>query len=214
VNLDVAGKVSRVRFIFLPLGLCALVAIGAHAAADVVSDRTLWLVDRVDALFDALWSRWSFTAPLVDLVGLTQRTWFARAIALSWELAADALIAVPMLGYEERDAAREWSLAREMLRRLRSPLRAVRPLATLVVAVAGAASMSRMVMGSVLLLTHASWLAHLTRAATLAGLVVLIAPRAVFRSLEHASARRRIATGALALLVLVPLMLAAAVSLG
>jgi len=53
----------------LPLGLCALVAVGAHAAADVVGDRLLWLVDRVDALFDAVWSSWSFTAPLVEVVG-------------------------------------------------------------------------------------------------------------------------------------------------
>ena len=78
MQLRVAERVGRVRWIFLPLGLCALVAVGAHASADVVGDRVLWAVDRVDAFFDWIWSAWSFTAPLVDLVGLTQRTWFAR----------------------------------------------------------------------------------------------------------------------------------------
>src|SRR5258705_368072 len=123
---NVAERVGRVRWLFLPLGLCALVAVGAHAAADLVGDRVLWAVDRVDAFFDWIWSAWSFTAPLVDLVGLTQRTWFARAVALIWELAADALIAIPMLGYAERDPAAEWKTARDLLRRARSPRALVR----------------------------------------------------------------------------------------
>ncbi|MGE5049563.1 MAG: hypothetical protein ACM3PC_13380 [Deltaproteobacteria bacterium] len=213
MQLDVAGRVARIRWMFLPLGLCALVAVGAHAAADVVGDRMLWLVDGVDAFFDALWSKWSVTAPLVDLVGLTQRTWFARAVALSWELAADALVAVPLLGYEEREAAREWALARVLLRRLRSPLRAVGPLATLFVSVAGACSVARMVQGSLQLALHAGWLSALARAVSLAGLLVLLAPRAVFRSLEHAAGRRRIALGLLAAVLLVPLMVAAVLSI-
>lgn len=212
MQLDVPGRVARIRWVFLPLGLCALVAVGAHAAADVVGDRVLWLVDGVDAVFDALWSKWSVTAPLVDLVGLTQRTWFARAVALCWELAADALIAVPLLGYEERDAAREWAMARVLFRRLRSPLRAVRPLATLLVAVAGACSVARMVQGSLQLALHLGWLSALARAAALAGLLVFLAPRAVFRSLEQTAGRRRIALGLLAAALLVPLMVAATLS--
>jgi hypothetical protein len=212
VQLDVPGRVARIRWVFLPLGLCALVAVGAHAAADVVGDRVLWLVDGVDAFFDALWSKWSVTAPLVDLVGLTQRTWFARAVALSWELAADALIAVPLLGYEERDAAREWAMARALLPRLRSPFRAVRPLATLFVAVAGACSVSRMVQGSLQLALHLGWLSALARPLTLVGLLVFLAPRAVFRSLEHAAGRRRIALGLLAAVLLLPLVVAAVLS--
>jgi hypothetical protein len=213
VQLDIPGRVARIRWVFLPLGLCALVAVGAHAAADVVGDRVLWLVDGVDAFFDALWSKWSVTAPLVDLVGLTQRTWFARAVALSWELAADALIAVPLLGYDERDAAREWAMAKSLLPRLRSPFRAVRPLATLLVAIAGACSVSRMVQGSLHLALHAGWLSALARAATLVGLLVFLAPRAVFRSLEHAADRRRIALGLLSAVLLLPLMVAAVLSL-
>jgi hypothetical protein len=213
VPIDVAGKVSRIRWIFLPLGLCALAAVGAHAAADVMGDRILWLVDRVDAFFDALWSKWSFTAPLVDLVGITQRTWFARAIALAWELAADALVAVPLLGYDEREAAREWLLARTMVKRVRSPLRALRPLATLFVSAAGAWSVARMVQGSILLVTHVWWLAHVVRAAALAGLAVLLLPRAVFRSLELAGGRRRAVIDVAAAVVLLPLMIAAVASL-
>jgi hypothetical protein len=83
VQWNVSERVGRIRWIFLPLGLGALVAVGAHASADVVGDRVLWLVDRVDAFFDAIWSSWSFTAPLVEVIGLTQRTWFARS-AGSW----------------------------------------------------------------------------------------------------------------------------------
>ena len=205
----VAERVARVRWIFLPLGLCALVAVGAHAAADVVGDRVLWVVDRVDALFDAVWSSWSFTAPLVEVVGLTQRTWFARAVALLWELAADALIAVPLLGYEQRDPAAEWKLARELLQRTRSPLRLVRPAATLLVAIAGACSVARTVQGSLHLALHVGWLASLARAATLVGLLVLLAPRAAFRSLELARTSRYRAAAAV---VLIPLMIAAVLS--
>jgi hypothetical protein len=209
VRWDVADRVSKIRWIFLPLGLCALCAVGAHAAADVVGDRVLWVVDRVDALFDALWSSWSVTAPLVDLVGLTQRTWFARAVALAWELAADALIAVPLLGYDERDGTREWQLGRALLRKTRSPLILVRPVAALLVSLAGAFSIARMVQGSLQLALHLSWLAQLARAATLAALAVLLVPRVVFRSLEHArSARYRVP----AAIVLLPLLIAAVLS--
>ena len=84
-------------------------------------------MDRVDALFDALFSKWSVTAPLVDLVGLGQRTFLARAVALVWELCADALIAIPLLGYQERTAARELEVARAILRKKPTPRRLARP---------------------------------------------------------------------------------------
>src|SRR3954468_16359789 len=190
VQLDFTGRIARARWVFVPLGLCALAAVGAHAAADVVGDRVLWLVDGVDAFFDALWSKWSLTAPLVDLVGLTQRTWFARAVALAWELAADALIAVPLLGYDERNGTREWELGRALLRKTRSPLTLVRPAAALLVSLAGAFSIARMVQGSLQLALHLSWLAQLARAATLSALAVLLVSRAAFRSLEHARTAR------------------------
>ncbi|HZX96808.1 MAG TPA: hypothetical protein VFE90_19975 [Myxococcales bacterium] len=212
MQLDFTGRVARARWVFVPLGLCALAAVGAHAAADVVGDRVLWLVDGVDAFFDALWSKWSLTAPLVDLVGLTQRTWFARAVALAWELAADALVAVPLLGYDERDAAREWGMARDLLRRIRSPLRAVPPLATLLVSVAGACSVARMVQGSVQLALHLGWFSWLLRTAVLLAMLILLTPRAVFRSLEHTAGRRRAAFSVLAAVLLIPLMVAAVLS--
>lgn len=182
----VAEAVSSTRWIFLPLGLCALAAVGAHAAADVVGGRVLWMVDHVDAFFDAIFSRWSVTAPLVDLVGLAQRTVFARAVALVWELAADWLIALPLLGYGERTPDDEVALARQLLRKsARKPLRMVRPVATLLAAVAGSCAVARLLQGSVQLAFHLSWLSHLAALAALLAMLVLLAPRAALRSLEH-----------------------------
>ena len=117
MDLRVTERVSKIRWIFLPLGMCALVAVGTHAAADVVGDKVLFAVDRVDAFFDAIFSSWSVTAPLVDLVGLGERTFFARAVALAWELSADALLAIPLLGYDERAAADELTIARVLVKR-------------------------------------------------------------------------------------------------
>src|SRR5438067_11083664 len=100
---DAAVRLTdRLRWCFLPLALCALVAVGVHTAADVVGETILRIVDAADATFDGLVSRWNLTAPLVDLVGPSQRVFFARGLALLWELAADALLALPMLGYDER----------------------------------------------------------------------------------------------------------------
>src|SRR5207237_1779731 len=110
---------------------------------------------------------------------------FARGVAPWWELAADALLAVPLLGYEEREAAREWQLGRDVLRRIRSPLLLVRPAATLLVGIAGAFSVARMVQGSVQLAFHLSWLAYFLRALILIAALVVLVPRAVFRSVEH-----------------------------
>src|SRR6266478_5215164 len=123
--------------------------------------------------------------------------------------ATDALIAVPLLGYDQREPAAEWKLAREILQRTRSPLRLVRPAATLLVAIAGACSVARTVQGSLHLALHVGWLASLARAATLVGLLVLLAPRAAFRSLELARTSRYRAAAAV---VLIPLMIAAVLS--
>jgi hypothetical protein len=206
----VAERVARFRWIFLPLGLCALVAVGAHAAADVVGDRVLWCVDRVDAFFDAIFSAWSVTAPLVELVGLGQRTFFARATALVWELIADALIAIPLLGYDERDPRVEWQIARALLRKKPTPRRLVRPIATVLVAVAGSCSVARLVQGTVQLTVHSPVLSHLAALATLLALLVLLVPRAAFRALEHADQKgRAVSVGVFGTAVLAPLMLAA-----
>lgn len=206
----VAERVGRVRWIFLPLGMCALVAVGAHAAADVVGDRVLWCVDRVDALFDAIFSSFRLTAPLVELVGLTQRTFLARAVALTWELLADALIAVPLLGYDERDARAELRIARALLRKKPTARRLVRPIATLGVGIAGSCAVARMVQGSLQLTVHSALLAHLAAAATLIALLVLLVPRAGFRALENADQKgRALVTGVFGTAVLLPLLVAA-----
>ncbi len=210
MQLRVAERVSRVRWIFLPLGLCALVAVGAHAAADVVGDRVLWCVDGVDAFFDAIFASWSVTAPLVDLVGLSERTFFARAVALAWELCADLLIAVPLFDYQERTVAGEWEIARELLRKRPTPQRLVRPATTLLVAIAGACSVARLVRGSVVLALHWSLLSHVLALATLLFLLALLVPRAAFRSLEHADQMgHAVSIGVFGTALLLPLMLAA-----
>jgi len=208
VELRVTERVSKIRWIFLPLGMCALVAVGTHAAADVVGDKVLFAVDRVDAFFDAIFSSWSVTAPLVDLVGLGERTFFARAVALAWELSADALLAIPVLGYDERAAADELTIARVLVKR-RPSLRLVQPAAALLVSIAGAAAVARLLQGSLL---HYPLIGGFVAATALFGLFLLLAPRAVFRSLEHASAQKT-AIGLLGLAILGPLAIAAVASL-
>lgn len=185
---------ARFRFFFLPLGLCALVAVGVHAAANVASGELLWVADRVDAFFDAIFSKWSFTAPLVDWIGFEQRRGFARGVALIWELSADALLVWPMLDYQERTAAQEWAQAREMARRIwqrPTPLRIVRPIATALVSVAGACSVARLAGGSVRLSLHAPTLGKLIALVLLFALLFFFAGRAAFRALESADTRSR-----------------------
>lgn len=204
---NVQERVGRIRWIFLPFGLCALVAVGAHAGADVVGDKVLFAVDRIEAFFDAIFSKWSVTAPLVDLVGPGQRTFFARGVALIWELAADAMLAIPLLGYDERDAAREWTMASAWLKGPK--LRLVQPAAALLLALAGAAAVARLVRGSLL---HYPLLGGLLAATALFGLMLFLVPRAVFRALEHTSTQRT-AIGIAGLAILAPLAVAAVASL-
>ncbi len=198
---------GRLRWIFLPLGLCALVAVGAHAAADVLGERALSIADHVDAFFDSIFARWSFTAPLVDLIGPAQRTFFARALALCWELSADALLAIPLFNYQERAPREELLLLQEMLRK-RPSLRLVQPVAALVVAVAGARAVARMVQGSLL---HFAFIGFSAGALTLVALLILFVPRAAFGSVDASS--QRTAIGVIGLVVLAPIAMAAVVSL-
>ncbi len=149
----------------MPLGLFALLAVGAHAAADTVDERLLWLIDRVDSAFDGLVARWSFTEGLVHWVDLGDRTWLARALALLWELLAVAVLAFPGLAYREANRKRPpdsfaalvgapprgWKeIFRDLLRRP-TLLRVARPLCTAAVALAGACAVGRMVQGAVYL---------------------------------------------------------------
>lgn len=212
MNAAAAGE--RARVVLLPLGLCALIAVGVHASADVLADRVLWAVDAVDGFFDAIFARWTLTAPLVDWVGLAQRSFIARGTALLWELAADVLLALPMLGYEERALPRELALSRELLTRaFRKPTarRIVRPLCTAAVSIAGACGVARLLRSTLLFFPA---LANVCALAALLLTIALFSLRATLRSLEHAGAASesrgdRATLGLFTAAVIVPLALAA-----
>ncbi|WP_233262041.1 hypothetical protein [Vitiosangium sp. GDMCC 1.1324] len=193
----------------MPLGLLALIAVGVHAAADTLDDRLLTLVDLVDAAFDRVVGRYSLTESLVDLLSLERRTTLARVLTLAWELSADVVLALPALGYREEEVSTQvrprFSLHlpprdtwRAMLGRcLLKPttMRWIRPLATALVAVAGACTVARLVQGTVYL----SWRELLGEGASdvaarglalaaLVGLLWRLGWRAVLRNLQHADA--------------------------
>ncbi|XXF81650.1 hypothetical protein P2318_25500 [Myxococcaceae bacterium GXIMD 01537] len=194
----------------MPLGLVALVAVGVHAAADTLDDRLLSLVDRLDSAFDALVGRSRATESLVDLVSLERRTVIARGLALTWELLADLLLALPALGYRESaapaPAAEPWrALVKEprptwralFLRCLRRPttMRWARPLATAAVVLAGACAVALSVQGT----AYLSWrelfgdraadlVARAVALGALVGILLSLGGRAVLRNLQHADA--------------------------
>lgn len=180
------------RWLFVPLGLFAVVAVGVHAAADLVDDTILRGVEALDAFFDGIFSAHDFTASWVDRVDARERTYLARGLALTWELLADLLIAFPKLGFDE-----EVLPVRELLSRLNrqpTPMRVLRPVITAVFTVAGAYAVSTLVestlfvglVGDVANPQVSAWLARV--AGGTAMLVVLISHgwRAVLRSLQHA----------------------------
>jgi len=221
--LDRAARLAdRLRFVFVPIALCALVAVGAHAAAEVASERTLALVDWIDAGLDSFFARFALTASLVDLVGPAQRIGFARALALLWELCADAFLALPLLGYDERaDEAKRFRALCEKTYKRPTTLRIVRPVATAVIGLAGACSTARLLQGTVHLALHGGRFAGLLAGglAVLAvcGLVASLAWRAVVHALVRAdrisdrrgrSWRSALALGAPSALLLLPLVLA------
>lgn len=156
-NTSALGGLSRFfgnfRWAFMPLGLFALVAVGVHAAADVVDDRLLRGVEWLDAAFDTLLARAELTAAWVNRIDSRERTLLARGLALAWELGVDFFFALPLLGYEEVDAQeKKFSFSREtwrtLLHRLNqqpTPMRLTRPLLTLAFAFAGAYAVSRLV---------------------------------------------------------------------
>ncbi|HVE82726.1 MAG TPA: hypothetical protein VND93_07750 [Myxococcales bacterium] len=191
----------------MPLGLVALIAVGVHAAADVVDDRILWLVDHVDALFDAIAGRFQLTASWVDLIGLEQRVKIARSVALVWELAADVILCWPALGYREKDARKpvifESSLHgregfRQLVRRAVSrptTMRIFRPLAVALISLAGACGVGRMVQGAVYLPLRgglgdgpAGFLGRAAALVALAAVLYALGWRAVLRTLQDADA--------------------------
>lgn len=180
------------RWVFLPLGLFAVVAVGVHAAADLIDDTLLRGVEALDAFFDGFFSAHDFTASWVDRIDSRERTYIARALALTWELLADLLIAFPKLGFDE-----EVLPVRELLKRLNqqpTPMRMLRPLITAVFTIAGAYTVSSLVestlfvglVGDVANAQVSAWLARV--AGGTAMLIVLVSHgwRAVLRSLQHA----------------------------
>lgn len=220
-----ARFVDRLRWLFVPAALCAVVAVGVHAAADVVGDVILHGVDAADAAFDSLAGRFTLTAPLVDLVGPSQRVFFARAVAFVWELASDVLLAVPMLRYDERadEVARFRQLARKVWYRPTTP-RILSPLATAAVALCGSCAVGRLLEGTL----HFGFRGAAGRASdaiasgcallSVLGLVAFIAWRAVVHALARADAlsdaiprsrARAFTTGLWQAALLVPLALAA-----
>lgn len=204
-----APSVSRFlgsfRWAFMPLGLLALIAVGIHAAADVVDDKLLRLVEWLDVLLDGLLAKSELTAAWVNRVDSRERTLIARGLALAWELSVDLFIALPALGYDEQDATeRRYALFaketwRTLLARLNqqpTPMRLVRPLVTGVFAFGGAYAVSKLVESTLFVeLLRASTNAELAApvARTFAGgamaLVLLTHGwRAVLRALQHADA--------------------------
>ena len=147
-----ARFVERLRGWLRPLALCALLAVGAHAAADALGDVFLEGIDRAMGAFDALVSKWSLTAPLIDWIGFARRTQLARGLALIFELLGDALLAWPMLRFTE--STHPVNQARELfLRALRRPtlFTWTRTIFSLLVALAGAASVARLLHGAIAL---------------------------------------------------------------
>ncbi|WP_434382268.1 hypothetical protein [Melittangium boletus] len=185
------------RWAFMPLGLLALIAVGVHAATDTLDDRLLLLVDAADARFDAFVGRHPLTEPLVDLLSLERRATLARLLALVWELAADLVLALPALGYQEEDTTPPGAWRALGRRCLRAPttLRWSRPLATAFVVVAGACAVARLVQGTVFLSWSALFgervaagLSQAIALGALAGLLGRLGARAVLLNLQAADA--------------------------
>jgi hypothetical protein len=202
---QVSGFFNAFRGLFMPVGLVALVAVGIHTAADLVDDRLLLLVDRLDAWLDGLLAQSDATAAWVNRIDSRERTLIARGLALAWELGCDAFIALPLFGYTEaNEVERRYALEKKTWRQLfarvnqqPTPMRLVRPLVTLVFAVGGAYGVSRLVestlfVGLVPDVAPAEPAALIARVAGGLALGVVLRShgwRAVLRALEHADAR-------------------------
>ena len=192
------------RWAFMPLGLFALVAVGVHAAADVVDDRLLRAVEWLDVLFDGLLAQSEHTASWVNTIDSRERTLFARGLALAWELSVDAFIALPALGYDELDEKdRKFALIKETWRTLLArvnkqptPMRVIRPLVTTIFVFGGAYAVSRLVestlfvglVGDVAPADVAAPLARIFAGTAMTIVLFSHAWRAVLRSLQHADA--------------------------
>ncbi len=204
-----SGLLGHFRWLFMPLGLVALVAVGIHAAADTVDDKLLWAVDRAQAGWDSFWGQWDWASRLVSPLGLSARTRLARGFTLLWELGADWVLALPAFGYRESDAPQpSSSVFRTMLPRPAgwkhlfqrwftrpTVMRWTRPWCTAAMALAGACAVAQMVQGELYLGLRgetsealAGPVARFAAVLTLGLVAVSLGWRAVLRSVQHADA--------------------------
>jgi hypothetical protein len=188
------------RWLFMPLGLMALIAVGVHAAADTIDDRLLWLVQSLDAWLDGHFAQTELTQSWVDRLGSREQTMIARAVTLVWELLADVVLLIPLLGYSEgtpsafkRDT---WRTLVQRLYRQPTSMRVVRPLVTGIFALAGAYAIYRMVEGALFISIRAGVapdssaqpLAHVIAILAFLHVSIAFGWRAVLRALQHADA--------------------------
>lgn len=227
------------RWLFMPLGMFALIAMGVHAAADTIDDRIRFLVEQWDAWADTALGAFELTHRYVDSIGAEERTVISRGLTLCWELLADMFIALPALGYTENEsrkvpllptkAARGWKdLFRDVVR-APSTMRIIRPLATAALVLAGACAVGRMVQGTMFLSFRHSLsdgvsgsLARLLAVGAICGVLYSFGARAVLRNLQHAdevaleddkqskSKALRFSRGLIGSMLVIPLAVAAA----
>lgn len=211
------------RWLFMPLGLLALIAVGVHAAADVVDDHLLSLVEALDSWFDNLFAQSERFAPWASLVDVRERTVIARALAVTWELLVDFFIALPALGYDEDGGAR--ASLKVVLKRLNqspTPMKVLRPFITGVFAAGGAYSVSKLVestlfvgmVGEVAPPEVAALLARVFGALAIVIVLASLGWRAVIRALQQADdacearKKRKWLTGTVGTLLSLPLAVA------
>jgi hypothetical protein len=206
----ISSVFNAFRWLFMPLGLLALIAIGVHAAADVIDDHLLRVIEQLDAWADGLLARSEVTADWVNRIDSRERTWIARGLALIWELAVDVFIAVPALGYAEvSQTERGFSVQRETWRALLSrlnqrptPMRLLRPVLTGIFVIGGAYTVLRLVEATLFVglvgdVAPADVSSMIARGAGIVALTLVLGShgwRAVLRSLQHADARCEAAT--------------------
>lgn len=203
VITSMSRGISAFRWVFMPLGLLALVAVGVHAAADSVDDRLRWVIDQLDAAADGVFADFEFTRAWVEAIGSVERTHISRALAFLWELAVDFTIALPALGYlEETERAalinptQTWRAQLQRLNKKPTPMRIIRPAVTAIFSVAGAYAIARMIESSLFIALKNGIVPDqingpLSRFMALAGMLLVLSAlgwRVVLRSLQHADA--------------------------
>lgn len=230
---------SYFRWLYMPAGLFALVAVGLHAAADTLDDRILWVVDHLDASLDGVLAQWGPTQSWVHLIEPRHATLIARGVALCWELGAALVIALPKLGYREEavqakarfvvlvSKPRTWKELFVKTWRQPTLMRLSHPLFTAALCVAGACAIASMVQGALFLSLRqgvlsddvAGPVARLCALLCLAGVLLTFGWRAVLRSLQYAdrvseeeakTVRRKVTVGLWGFAVVAPLAWVAA----